>query len=125
MSNFGIDNEGGTYSYNVAGTNTLTQVSANPTALYHFSVSHNGGSAGFLQVYDNGSADAGAGTPSFVIAISSGTANAGTPSFRDIQYGPFGRQMNGGISYLFAAGPTGTVAHGVNAVVDITHARVT
>ena len=112
------------YSYNAAGTNTFTQVTANPTVLYHVSVSHNGGSVGYLQIYDNGTQQAGAGTPDFAIAVHSGTAAAGPPSFeatRDISYGAYGRRMNGGLSYLWAAGATGTAAHGANAVVDITY----
>lgn len=113
----------GTYSYSIAGTNTLIQVSAKPSILYHVSVSHNGGSAGFLQLYNNGSATASAGTPDFVIPVSSGTSGAGTPAARDILYGPSGRELTAGLSYLWAAGPTGTVAHGVNAIVDITHKR--
>ena len=118
------ENKGGTYSYNAAGSNTLTQVTANPTTLYHISVYQNGGSAGFLQVYNNSSASADAGTPTFVIPVNSGTSGAGTPAERQVPYGPYGRQMDGGLSYLWAAGPTGTVAHGVNATVDITLARI-
>lgn len=118
------ENKGGTYSYSAAGTNTLTQVTANPTTLYHISIAQNGGSAGFLQVYNNGSAAASAGTPDFVIPLNSGTSGAGTPATRDVVYSQYGRQMDGGLSYLWAAGQTGTVAHGVNAVVDITLARI-
>ena len=120
-----IDQIGGTFSYSIAGTNTPTQVTANPTTLFHLSVSQFGGSMGYLQVYNNGSADLGAGTPDFTIPLNSGTVGAGTPAFRDVAFGPYGRQMDGGISYLWSAGPTGTVVHGVNAVVDITHARAT
>ena len=111
----------GTFSYSVAGTNTLTQVASYPTVIYHLSLEQNGGSAGFLQIYNNGTQDAGAGTPDFVVSLNSGTSGAGTPARRDIDYGPYGRRLNGGLSYLWAAGPTGTVAHGVNAVVDVTH----
>ena len=114
----------GTYTYNAAGSNTLVQVTANPTTLYHVSVSHLGGSVGYLQIYNNGTQDVGAGTPSFTIQVQAGTATAGTPSFeatRDIVYGAYGRDMNGGLSYLWAAGPTGTVAHGVNSIIDITY----
>lgn len=113
--------KGGELSYSVAGTNTLTQVTPDPTTLYQVSVSQTGGSVGFLQVYNNGSAAAGAGTPDFVIPLNTGTSGAGTPSFRDVQFGPYGRQMSGGLSYLWAAGATGTVVHGVNATVDITY----
>lgn len=115
---------GGTLYYDTAGTNTLKQVTSNPTKLFHISISQNGGSAGFLQVYNNGTADAVAGTPDFTIALGSGTSGAGTPAFRDINYGEYGRQLNGGLSYLWAAGATGTVAHGVNVTVDITHDKV-
>ena len=111
----------GTFSYNVAGTNTPTQVIAGPAVLYQVSVSQNGGSAGFLQLYNNGTQDYGAGTPDFVIPLSSGTSGAGTPSSRDVVFGPHGRVMSGGITYLWAAGATGTVAHGVNATVDLTY----
>lgn len=111
----------GTYSYNAAGTNTLTQVIAGPSVIYQISMAQNGGSMGYLQLYNNGTQDAGAGTPDFTIPLSSGTSGAGTPSFRDVAFGPSGRIMSGGISYLWAAGPTGTVAHGVNCLVDITY----
>ena len=119
-----VNDRGASFSYSVAGTNTLTQVDAGPVTLHHISVSHQGGSVGYLQVYNNASADAGAGTPDFTIAVNSGTAAAGTPTlmaYRDIKYGAYGRQLDGGLSYLWAAGATGTVAHGVNAVVDITY----
>ena len=109
----------GTYSYSVAGSNTLTQVTADPTVLYQVSVSQFGGSMGYLQVYNNGTFDAGAGTPTFTIPLNSGTSGGGTPAFRDVVFGPYGRQMSAGLSYLWAAGAPGTVAHGVNAVVDL------
>jgi hypothetical protein len=115
---------GGTYSYSTVGTNTLTQVSAvGAVKLLDIHVSHVGGSVGYLQFYNGGSANGSAGTPTFAVAVFSGTAGAGTPSFnasRDLAY-PQGRQFNTGLSYLWAAGPTGTVAHGVNAIVDITY----
>ena len=116
--------EPGTYSYSVTGTNTITQVIAGPAVLYHISASHIGGSVGYLQIYNNGTQHSTAGEPTFAVAIYSGTAAAGTPSFeatRDIVYGPYGRKMSGGISYLWAAGATGTAAHGVNVTVDITY----
>ena len=124
------ENKGGTYSYSIAGTNTPTQVTANPTTLYHIVVSHNGGSAGFLQIYNNGTNQVQGpggteiGTPAFAIPVNSGTSGAGTPGLREITYGPFGRQMDAGLSYLWSAGPTGTVVHGVNCTVDITLARI-
>lgn len=114
----------GTFNYSRVGSNTLVQVSGTPTTLYHISVSHQGGSIGFLQIYNNGSASATAGSPDFVIAVDSGTTIASNPSFqaaRDIVYGPAGRGLSNGLSYLWAAGGTGTVAHGVNAIVDITY----
>lgn len=113
----------GTFTYTRAGSNTLVQVTGTPTILYHVSVSHQGGSVGFLQLYNSGTAAAGAGTPDFVIAVDSGTTIAANPSFqaaRDVVFGPAGRSLQG-LSYLWAAGGTGTVAHGVNAVVDITY----
>lgn len=112
------DFTGASFSYSNAGTNTLTQVSASRVVLYHISVSHQGGSVGFIQLYNNASADAGAGTPDMVFAVNSGTAGAGTPTLmthRDIDFGATGVAFNGGLSYLWAAGATGTVAHGVNA----------
>lgn len=118
MSDFIIP---GTFSYSLAGTNTLAQVSGTPTVLYHISISQTGGSAGFLQIYNNPSAGATAGSPDFVIPLPSGTSGAGTPTFREVDYGPSGRGLNKGLSYLWAAGGTGTVAHGVNATVDITY----
>ena len=112
---------GGTFSYNVAGTNTLTQVTKDPTVIYSLHMEQNGGSAGFLQIYNNGTQDAGAGTPNFAIALNSGTSGAGTPAIRDVVFGPYGRKMDGGLSYLWAAGATGTVAHGVNCSVGVTY----
>lgn len=109
--------QGGTFNYSIAGTNTLTEVTKDPTTLYGISVAQFGGSMGYLQVYNNGTQQAGAGTPDFIIPLSTGTFT-GTPSSRDINYSPHGRQMNGGLSYLWAAGATGTVAHGVNAMVE-------
>ena len=122
MSN--VQERGGTYYYTAAGSNTLLQLTPDPTTLYHVSVSHQGGSVGYLQIYNNGTSDAGAGTPTFTVAVQAGTGAAGTPDFeatRDITYGPYGRVMDAGLSVLFAAGATGTVAHGVNAIVDITY----
>ena len=119
-----IDEKGASFSYSAAGTNTLIQVDAGPCVLYHISVTNNSGSVGYLQLYNNGSADAGAGTPDFTIAVHSGTAAAGTPSFaayREVSYGAAGRAMNGGISYLWATGATGTAAQPVNSVVDISY----
>ena len=110
--------QGGTFHTSIEGTNTLTQVTKDPTILYSLSVAQFGGSMGYLQVYNNGTQQAVAGEPSFIVPLSTGTFT-GTPSTRDISFGPFGRQMDGGLSYLWAAGGTGTVAHGVNAMVDI------
>ena len=132
MSN--LDQPGGTYSYNGGGTNTPTQVTANACILYHVSVSHNGGSVGYLQFYNNGTYDVeGAGgtvigTPDFVVAVHAGTAAAGTPTFqaaRDVVFGPYGRQLNGGLTYLWANAATGTAAFAGNAIVDITLSKVT
>ena len=119
-----IEERGGTFSYSNAGTNTLTQVETSPAVLYSVHVSHQGGSVGFLQIYNNGTADAGAGTPDVVFAINSGTAAAGTPSmmaYRDVDLGAAGMGFNGGLSYLWAAGATGTTAHGVNANLTIVY----
>ena len=115
---------GASFSYSAAGTNTLTQVDAGPVTLFSVHVSHQGGSVGFFHIYNNGSADAGAGTPDMVFAVNSGTAGAGTPTLmthRDIVFGPYGAQLDGGLSYLWTTAVTGTAAHGVNALVDITY----
>lgn len=124
MASEPIEGRGASFSYSNAGTNTLTQVVDGPCVFYHVSVSHQGGSVGFLQLYNNGTADAGAGTPDMVFAVNSGTAGAGTPTLmthRDIDLGPFGAAFNGGLSYLWAAGATGTTAHGVNANVTLVY----
>ena len=117
----------GSYSYNAVGSNTLVQVTASPTVLYDLHIHQNGGSMGYLQIYNGGTGDPSGGTITagtlmdWVVAVPSGTSGAGTPTVRDIVYGPFGRAMNGGLSYMWAAGSTGTVAHGVNCVIDITY----
>ena len=112
--------------YNAAGSNTLVQVSTDPLAIYSISVSNTGGSVGYLQVWNAGTAALTAGTlMDFIVPVFSGTAGAGTPSYnasRDVFY-PFGRQAKAGLSYMWAAGTTGTVAHGVNAIIDITFGR--
>ena len=115
-----MDNPG-TFSYSINGTNTLTQVVPYPTILYQLSVAQFGGSMGYLQLYNNGTQEAGAGTPDFTVPLNSGTSGAGTPATRDVTFGPYGRRMNGGLSYLWAAGPTGTVAHGVNCTIYVTY----
>ena len=112
---------GGTFSYNSAGSNVPVQVTKDPTTLYHVSMAQSGGSMGYLQIYNNGTQDIGVGTPDFVIPLNSGTSGAGTPALRDVTFGPYGRRMDGGLSYLWAAGATGTVAHGVNVLLDITY----
>lgn len=119
-----LNERGAGFSYSNAGSNTLTQVDAGPVTLYSIHVSHQGGSVGFLQFYNNGSADAGAGTPDFALAVNSGTAAAGTPTLmahRDVVLGAYGVQLDAGLSYLWAAGATGTTAHGVNANVTLTY----
>ena len=112
----GIYDEAGTYYYTNAGTNTLTQVTANPTYLYHLSVANTGGSVGYLHVYNNGSADAGAGTPDLTFPVPGGTAD------REIDF-PNGIRLDGGCSILWAVGATGTVAHGANANVNAGFSR--
>ena len=116
-----IEERGASFSYSAVGSNTLVQVTSSPAVLYQILVSHSGGSVGYLQIYNNGTADGTAGTPDFAIPIGAGTSGAEIPGFRNVFYGPVGRGMDGGISYLFAAGATGTVAHGVNATVDLTY----
>lgn len=118
-----LNSRGASFSYSNAGTNTLTQVDAGPVTLYSVHVSHQGGSVGFFHLYNNGSADAGAGTPDMVFAVNAGTAAAGTPTlmtYRDISF-PAGVQFDGGLSYLWTTAATGTVAHGVNAQVNISY----
>ena len=113
----------GSTHFNASGSNTLTQVTASPITVYNLSLTQLGGSVGYLQVYGAGTSGITAGTNmTFDVPVISGTAGAGTPSFkadRDINYYP-GKQLQG-LSYLWAAGSTGTVAHGVNAIIDITY----
>lgn len=105
------------FTYSTVGSNTKVQISDNPTVVYNISIEHNGGSAGFLQVYNNGTEAVTAGnSPTLVYAVGAGTFTAGTPAARDLTF-PGGLGFNQGLSYLWAAGPTGTVAHGVNASV--------
>ena len=115
----------GTYHYNAAGSNTLTQVSGTATTLYHISLSNLGGSVGYLQVYNNGTlaigAGTSAGTPQFTVALATGTAGGGATSQREVDYGPFGRAMSNGLSYLWSSGATGTTAHAVNSIIDISY----
>ena len=113
---------GASFTYSAAGSNTLVQVTPDPATLYQISLSQFGGSMGYLQIYNNGTGDAGAGTPDFVIPLggtAGGAGGAGTPTVRDVNFGPVGLRMSGGISYLWAAGATGTVAHGVNAILNV------
>ena len=117
-----VDERGASFSYNNAGSNTLIQVTASPAVLYHLSIYNPGGSVGYLQIYNNGTADASAGTPDLTFPVNSGTAAAGTPSMmshRDIDFPTTGIALSGGISYLWAAGGTGTAAHGANVAVVI------
>ena len=121
-----IDGPGAQFHYNAVGSNTLVQVTASPARLYSVHVSQNGGSMGYLQMYNAGTGDPVGGTITagtlmdWVVTLPSGTSGAGTPAFRDIAY-PKGVEMSGGISYMWAAGSTGTVAHGVNVVVHMSY----
>lgn len=116
------------FHYNASGSNTLIQIEAIPVTIYSVSVSQNGGSVGYLQLYNNGTAPLTAGTlMNTTIPVYSGTAASGTPPnsivpVRDIFY-PQGKHFEKGFSYLWAAGTTGTVSHGVNAIIDITYTR--
>lgn len=105
-------------AYSAAGTNTIVEVSDNPTTLTNISVEQFGGSGGWLQIYNNGTKDATAGSPDLAYGVGAGTFTAGTPATRDLIF-PGGLGLNKGASYLWAAGATGTVAHGVNARVTI------
>ena len=42
-------------------------------------------------------------------------------ALRDVEFGPVGVGFNGGLSYLWAAGATGTAAHGVNASIVLSY----
>lgn len=109
----------GKFTYSAVGSNTKVEVSNEPTVIFNISIEQNGGSAGFLQLYNNGTGDITAGVaPTLVYAVGAGTFTAGTPAYRDISY-PGGLGFNQGLSYLWAAGPTGTVSHGVNAALTI------
>lgn len=119
-----IDERGASFSYNTVGSNTIVQVVAEPAVLYHVSISHQGGSVGYLQLYNNGTQDTATGTPDITFAVNAGTAAAGTPTLmvlRDVDFGPVGIAFNGGLSYLWAAGVTGTAAHGANANITLVY----
>jgi len=107
------DWQGASYYYSAAGTNTVTQVSAGPVTLYSIDVTATG-AAGYLQLYDSASADAGAGTPDVVIPC------LGT-SVRHVDFGPHGAEFKGGLSHLWGTAATGTAVHGVNASITITY----
>ena len=121
-----IDGPGAQFHYNAVGSNVPTQVTSTPARLYSIHVSQFGGSMGYLQMYNAGTGDVTGGTITpgtnvdWTVTVPSGTSGAGTPAFRDIFY-PKGIEMSSGISYLWAAGSTGTVAHGVNAVVHFSY----
>lgn len=106
---------GASFSYSNAGTNTLTQVDAASVNIFFVNAYNTGGSVGYLQLYNNGSADAGAGTPDVTFPVRGGTEG------ERIYLGPYGMQFDGGLSYLWAVGATGTAAHGVNLNVTIVY----
>ena len=109
----------GKFTYSAAGTNTIVQVTDEPTVIFNISIEQFGGSAGYLQLYNNGTNAVTAGNaPTLAYAVAAGTFTAGTPATRDLIF-PGGLGFNQGLSYLWTAGPTGTVAHGVNASVII------
>ena len=113
-----INDEGATFHYSLAGTNTPTQVQPSPVTLYQLNVTNIGAVTGYLQVYNNGSADLGAGTPDFVIPVPPNVAtSSGTVGYRPLDFGSNGLKLSGGLSYLWAAGATGTVAIATNASV--------
>lgn len=117
-----IYDEGATYYYSAAGTNTVTQVSASPVTLYNIDVTNIGAVTGYLQVYDNASADIGAGTPDFVIPVPPNVSTtSGTVSYRQRDYGRNGIKLSGGLSYLWANAATGTTAIATNAIVNISY----
>lgn len=108
-----IQQPGAQYHYNGAGTNTLTNVSAQEVNLYAIDVQALG-SPGYLQVYDNGSTEAGAGTPDLVFRV-------GELGSRNIQFGPAGARLKGGLSYHWGTAATGTAAVAGNAIVNIVY----
>lgn len=117
-----IYDEGADFHYSASGTNTPTQVNKSPVTLYSLNVTNIGAVTGYLQVYNNGSADLGAGTPDFVFPVPPNVAtSSGTVSSRPVDMGPYGLKLSGGLSYLWAAGATGTVAIATNASVFLTY----
>ena len=114
----------GTPFYDSAGTNTIKEASSSAVTVYSLRVEQFGGSAGWIQLYGASSDVAGGsvGTPTVAFAVPSGTSGAGTPSSTSLTF-PAGMHFVNGLSYLWAAGAGGTVAHGVNAAVIITNTR--
>lgn len=112
---------GGTFFYTSVGSNTLIQVSNTSIVLFDCDITINGGSAGYLQFYLAGSqtASGSAGTPDFIYAVSP-HSQQGTVGWRDLDF-PIGRQCNKGLSILWSPNGTGTVAHGNNAIVNMTY----
>ena len=109
----------GTPYYDSAGTNTIKQIAGTGVTVFSIYASQTGGSAGWLQIYNNGTSQTTSGAPDLAFAIPTGTF-IGTPSIHQFTF-PGGMHLNKGLSYLWADGPTGTVAHGVNATVIITN----
>ena len=117
-----IYEEPSSFHYSAAGTNTPTQVANSPVTLFRVNVANLGGSTGFLQIYNNGSADLGAGTPDLTIPVPPNVSTtSGTVQTKDRDYGSYGLKLSGGLSYLWANAATGTVVMATNAVVDIAY----
>lgn len=121
-----IYDEGATYYYTAAGTNTPTEVSDSPVTLFSIGVSNVGGASGYLQLYDNGTATIAAGTtigtPQLVIPVPANVSTtSGTVQYRVRDWGDHGIKFNGGLTLLWANGVTGTAAVSGNAIVDIAY----
>ena len=56
--------------------------------------------------------------------VGPGTNGGGTPSVQNISFAPNGVLMNGGLSYLWASGTTGTAVAAGNALVNIVYKPV-
>lgn len=106
-----INQSGAGYYYSGAGTNTLANVSSYEAQLYNIEVTALG-SPGYLQVYNNSSTEAGAGTPDMVFYV-------GELATRSIPFGPVGTRLKGGLSYLWGTAASGTAVNAGNIAVNI------
>lgn len=121
-----IYDEGASYFYSAAGTNTPTQVSDSPVTLYSANVTNISAGAGYLQIYDNGTATiaagTSAGTPQLVIPVPSNVSTtSGTVATKERNFGANGVKLSGGLSFIWSSGATGTTALSGNAIVDFAY----